>query len=436
MPLEQEPVRPVDHPLRAMLNDEVHARPSMRINSPARITHVAQLTGELARDRSHLAALCQAHGLPEPPADARQVQLEVEGRRVKWERHTEFTSVMVVETVPDADGDDWSALTPALADWIARLPGERLAAVHLKLEVDTEPFHGPESLALYFPSGDVVGSIVHGGDALVWTDFRMGPDGHVRILVRNVALSPNRSGRLVQRLLEVETYRMMALMGLIPARESGRPLARMEQRLAEIVARTAAPDTAGDAAEEHRLLDELTRLAAEAEALSSRCRYRFSATAAYAELVEQRIGGLREERIKGLQRLGSFLERRFRPAVRTCEAVARRQEDLADGIARASGLLRTRVDVHRAEQNAEILKSLEERTAAQVRIQEAVEGLSVFAIAYYLLGLGKYMVEGLPALGVHFPKETMGALAVPVVIAAVWLGVRRLRKALGNSEEK
>lgn len=419
-----------DHPQRTQLNDELHARPHMRITTPARITHLAHLTGELGADHAHLLALCRDVGLPLPGLELRQVQLLVDGRTVKWERHTEFTAVTIADMAPGEAGD-WSALSPRLADWTSRLPGPRLVACHLRLEPDGDPHHTPDSLSAIFPRGELLGSEVAGGEALVWTDFHLGSDGHTRILVRDKALSASHAGRVIQRLLEIETYRMTALLGLPLAREAGPELASLEQRLEGIVARTAL---GGNLAEEHGLLDALTRLAAEAEALSVRCRYRFGATTAYAELVERRVEELREERIPGLQRLGVFLERRFRPAVRTCEAVARRQGELAAGISRASSLLRTRVDVQRAEQNAEILKSLEHRARTQLRIQEAVEGLSVFAISYYLLGLVKYVVDGLPTIGGLPPKALMTGIAVPTIVAAVWVGIRRLRRAVSSGK--
>lgn len=419
-----------DHPQRAQLNDELHARPHMRVVTPSRITHLAHLTGELGADHAHLLELCRAVGLPLPGTELRQVQLLVDGRTVKWERHTEFTAITIADMEP-GDASDWSALSPRLADWAARLPGLRLVACHLRTEVDTEPRHSPESLTAIFPRGELLGSIVAGGEALVWTDFQLFPDGFTRILVRDKGLSPSHAGRVVQRLLEIETYRMTALLGLPLAREAGPELASLEQRLESIVARTA---TAQDMAEEHNLLDALTRLAAEAETLSARCRYRFGATGAYAELVERRVKELREERITGLQRLGVFLDRRFRPAVRTCEAVSRRQAELAEGISRASSLLRTRVDVQRAEQNVEILQSLETRARTQLRIQEAVEGLSVFAVSYYLLGLVKYVLEGLPTIAGLSTKTLMTGIAVPTVMAAVWIGIRRLRRAIASEE--
>ncbi|MGZ0843214.1 DUF3422 family protein, partial [Klebsiella pneumoniae subsp. pneumoniae] len=52
---------------------------------------------------------------------------------------------------------------------------------------------------------------------------------------------------------------------------------------------------------------------------------RFSATAAYAELVFARLAELREQHVDGYQRLGVFIERRFRPAIRFCAQASRRE---------------------------------------------------------------------------------------------------------------
>lgn len=416
-----------DHPLRRILNDEVHARPPLRCRTPARITHFALMTGENRPDaRDPLAVLCEMAGQRPPPLDARYALVEFGPVTVKWERHTEFVSVTIV--AQGEGGDGWSALTPELAEWVYALPGVRLVAVHLRLEADSDAPHTAESLAEHF-SGEVVGSYVNGGDSVVWTDFRIARDGYTRWLVRDVRLTPGRAGRLVQRLLEIETYRITALLALPMARETANLLGEMERKLSDIVISTAADKTPD---EEHALLDRLTRLAAEAEGQLNANRYRFNATAAYAELVERRIQELREDRIPGLQRIGVFLDRRFRPAMRTCEAVARRQAELVDGIARASSMLRTRVDVQLAAQNADLLRSMDERTGAQLRMQEAVEGLSIFAISYYVIGLVKYLLEGVGTFGLHLEKPGT-ALAVPLVLGFAWYSVRKVRRRIGRS---
>ena len=416
-----------EHSDRRDLNDEVHARPPLRITEPALVTHLAYQTGEqgAARDFDHLVALCRQFAVAAPPQGARQWLITADDRVIRWERHTEFTTLTHVATDPDP-AQAWPDLLGALLTLMETLPAPCLVAVNLRIESAAASAATPERLGAIFSATDLVGATVGGGDAEAWTDFRIAEDGFSRILIRNRTLTAGRLGRMVQRLLEIETYRMMALLGLSTARMTGPEIGRMERQLADIVSRTAIDGADGN---DHKLLDELTGLAAESVALASRSRYRFSATAAYADLVEDRLEELREGRIEGYQRIGVFLDRRFRPAIKTCSASLRRQDELAQGIAQASNMLRTRVDVKLEEQNGALLRAMEERSRAQLRIQQAVEGLSVFAISYYLLAILKILTDGIFPDGDH---RLLGAIAVPIVLATVWLSVRRLRHALGS----
>ena len=118
--------------------------------------------------------------------------------------------------------------------------------------------------------------------------------------------------------------------------------------------------------------------------------------------------------------------------MRTCETMARRQADLSDKLSRAANLLRTRVDVEIERQNRDLLHSMNERTRLQLRLQQTVEGLSVAAISYYVIGLAGHAFEGLKEIGVGLDPTLATAAAVPIVIVAVALIVRRIRGAHGE----
>ncbi|MFX7306686.1 DUF3422 family protein, partial [Acinetobacter baumannii] len=84
------------------------------------------------------------------------------------------------------------------------------------------------------------------------------------------------------------------------------------------------------------------------------------------------------------QTFEEFLLRRLTPAFRTGEAVSDQLDSLATRIDRASKLLRTRVDLTLEAQNQDLLQSMNRRGHLQLQLQQAVEGLSVVAITYYL----------------------------------------------------
>jgi len=421
-----------DHPLRATLNDELHARPHLRIVAPAAISHVVLVAeeGGAEADRAAFAAFCRAHGAAEPQPGARNHIAPVAGRIVRWERHGEFQAFTVLaDAEPDAGRDTdedalpdraWSAIHPEAQAFLDSLAGLRLAALHLRILPGSALVPPPGAFL-----GEVVGGALGGGEAQAFTDFRMAEDGFVRMVLYANALTPGRLGRMAQRLLELEHYRMAALLGLPLAREATPKLAALEKRLDATVAATARPG-----AEDAKLLDELTRLAAEAEALAASSRFRFAATEAYGALVEARIAELNEHRLESVQRMSVFLDRRFTPALRTCAAVARRKRALTEGIARAGGMLRTRVEVGLEAQNSKLLAAMDRRAAMQLRLSQAVEGFSTFAIAYYLVSLIKIAVDGLPALGLPDAPKWTSLIAVPAVAMAIWLSVRRLRRSL------
>ena len=127
------------------------------------------------------------------------------------------------------------------------------------------------------------------------------------------------------------------------------------------------------------------------------------------------------------QRLGVFLDRRFSPAMATCQAVADRIKSLAERSERASNLLRTRVDIALEAQNQKLLKSMEKRGHQQLRLQQTVEGLSVAAISYYLIGILSKLIEGLGAYA-RTDTKLVSLLIIPFVVLIVWYGVWRLRK--------
>ena len=416
-----------EHPQRRTLADEVHARPFERLPSPVRVTHLALATGERppGADHEHIASLCRRFALAPPPEETIHFSAEFGSFRLRWERHTEFSTYTFFRfDEPPADPFAATALELAPPDWLAGLPGEVLAAVHLSVEKT----QGIDPMATFAP-GSAVGSLMVGGDAEAYTDFTLRSDGFSRIIVGDRGMTAGQNGRLVQRLLEIETYRIMALLAFPVARAIGPELTRLDQTLADIISAIAGP--AGDA-EDRALLERLIALAARAEHLSAAHGYRFSAARAYHDLVRERIRELREQKLPGLQTVEGFMDRRFGPAMSTCQSVAKRLSQLSARIARASDLLRTRVDIALEERNRDLLASMNRRARLQLRLQQTVEGLSVVAISYYGVGLIGYAARGAKTLGLRLDDNLVEAVALPAVVAAAAFGLRHMRRVLAQ----
>jgi uncharacterized membrane-anchored protein len=418
---------PSDHPQRRELNDEVHARPPEALAAPLRLSYLALFSEGMSREEGWrpIRDLAERLGVAPPAPGANHFSADLGSFRVKWERHTEFTRYLFSTAGAADDPFAEPAIAAVPPDWVATLSGQVMTATHVAIVGGRRGQPDFEGLSERLFGGNVlVGSGLAGGAATALTDFRIHADGFGRMLVLDRSTTPRQAGRMVQRLLEIDTYRMLALLAFPVARDLAPFLAERERELAGIadsLIEAAAPDEA-------TLLDRLTRLAAAIESREADNLYRFSAAAAYYELVQRRITELREERIEGLQTFREFTERRLAPAMNTCAAVASRQDSLSRRVARATGLLSTRVDVTLERQNQAVLESMNRRVKIQLRLQTTVEGLSVAALTYYVVGLVGYAAKGAKSAGLHLDPELAMGIAVPIVAGMAALGMRAIRR--------
>ncbi|MFT4608788.1 MAG: putative membrane-anchored protein [Urechidicola sp.] len=416
-----------NHPQRISLNNEVHARPYQIMSAPLRVTHVALLSDNRNKDLDAIRVLCERYGVNSPNQDANFYIGDFPLFKLRWERHTEFSTYTISESCSNSTPFTETVLSKLPAEWLAGLPGEVITMLNLEL-LDIQADHRNfEALSGLFSSNTVAGSEVSDGAARVWSDFHIHADGFNRILIENYHLRHRQAGRLVQRILEIETYRMFALLGLPLARQYSIDLTDCDSRL-EAVTQQLALHREGE--NEQQLLDELSRIAANVEHIAATGGYRFSATNAYYGLVKRRISELREKRIEGAQSFNEFMERSLAPAVRTCESVSDRVQALSNRIARVSALLRTRININLEAQNRDLLRSMDRRAAMQLRLQEMVEGLSVVVLSYYSVGLLGYALKGLKQFGVNLNIDLVIGISVPVIVITVLLGLRMTRRRL------
>jgi uncharacterized membrane-anchored protein len=427
-----------DHPDRYRLMNELHARPFPELSPPCRAAFLAiKEPGSAAdrdreRDRAHLRALLDRYGAPHPPPGADHYSGPLGRGFLKWELHTEFATYTLfadrVEDVPFT-GEVFE-LFPA--DWLAAAPGRVVTSALVRVEVAdaaaADRMIEGQLLRWFVPESLAISRVVD-GEAVIAGDFRIDERGHSRFAVlARPGIGRRRLGRIVQRLLEIETYKAMALLALPQAREVAAAVARIDRELTAVVATMAA-----ERGHEAETLDGLLRIAAEIEHLASTSAFRFGAAEAYAAIVAQRIQVLREERIGGRQLFAEFMMRRFDPAMRTCHSAKERLAELSARAERAANLLRTRVDVANQAQNVEVLKAMDRRAALQLRLQETVEGLSVVAISYYAVNLAAGVFGPIAEPAGLGKAELLALLTIPVVVV-VWFMVRRIRARLGHRD--
>jgi uncharacterized membrane-anchored protein len=418
-----------EHPLRQRLNIEFHARPPVPLVGATLVSHLVFQHGDSADADEHAILVDLCKGLTCTAIDNSDscLTLETAAFRMRWERHTEFSSYTFFRSLAagEALDADATALDAVHVDWMQRIPGKLMVATQVELRPAAEV--SPDSVlsGLVANGRTMVAARVADQAAWVLSDFKIN-NGFSRFLVLNESMTQRQAGRTVQRLVEIETYRMLALLGLPIAKETGLWLYRSEQQLAELmdkIGRARSPQDERDA------LAELSTLAAEVEHSVARTTFRFGASQAYEGMVMQRIDELRESRISGFPTFAEFMQRRLQPGMRTCAAISRRQEELSARVARNSQLLRTRVDIELERQNQELLGQMNQRAKLQLHLQETVEGLSVVVLTYYGSQLVNQLAKASSGLH-HLSADAITAVSIPLIAALVAWGTRRMRRKL------
>ncbi len=438
----------LNHPLRVPLAAEIHSRPFVRLQSPETLTHLAvylpptgaEQVDNMSEQHAILMRLCTHFGVAGPTIGAKHFFHDFGRFRLKWECHTEFATYMFAQAQDrQVATRDVFANVPLMQiprEWLMSLQGKIMGASHVALvtrDIESEDIEA--ELRTLFEGAMVVGSNLL-QRAEIYTDFLIQSDGFSRFLVRDVGLRDLQAGRLVQRLLEIDTYRMMALLSLPHAQKTTPVLNAIEDELADVAVAMVNADEAADhdTDDEQEMLQSITALAARIERLSLDNTYRFSASQAYYKLVRARIEELRETRMEGKSTIEEFIDRRLGPAMNTFTSIAQRQEALAKRIANTNDLLRTRVGIVQEKLNRNILQSMNRRAALQLRLQQAVEGLSVVAISYYASGLIGYIAKAAKSAGLPINPDLTTGILLPVVLFGVWLGLRRLHKGHARHE--
>ncbi|MEQ7874397.1 DUF3422 domain-containing protein [Sphingomonas sp. ASV193] len=414
-----------EHDLRARAVSEMHLRRWPTLTVPSLVVQWVLLVAPAERESELRAVDAKARQQDPALASHREGSLGP-GLHFTWEKQSEGSSVtLFCEGAGAADFLDPHS-RPDLSDalkWAQSLPGDVIRSVRIWLVADDA--EAEQVLPRIYLHDDELVSSRLAGPIRMWSDFRLKEDGFGRLVVAANGADPRDLTRQVQRLQELGNYRNRALLGLPLAQQYWPQLDAAEARLRELADRVSKPDERDDA-----LLNSLSELSLELATISAAIDFRMDATRAYAQLVEERLHQLKGEPVDGFASLADFTQRRFRPAIATCIATVNRLERLAVRAEQLSSLLRVRIETRIENQNAQQLRSMERSASMQLRLQQLVEGLSVVALSYYLVGLLSYLLHGVPEDRLPARPEAILALAVIPLVAVIALVMLAMKKRL------
>jgi len=407
-----------DHELREPIQDEIHARLIPPLQAPVRARRIVFLVGrqsdQMAYAGKQLRNWCVEAGVAGPSENWRQFSFATGEYNVTWEAHTEFVTLT------------WYA---PIADKLARPKGVGLEVLKqfpiiTAARIDVVERHeiSPSALLGFEPKSLCL-SRVGQGNAQIGTDFQTDVHGFTRFEIAVDQLSSIKTGILVRRLLEIDTYRTMALVGLPDARIQSHIVGGLEMELGELNEEIGCVASINDS---KRIMGKLHSLSVRAGQSLDATAYRFAASQAYGDVLQIRLDRIEEEQSEKHTTITRYLSNRVDPALATCRATEKRQRSLNNKIARSIQLLDARINVDMQSQSREVLSSISETAKSQYKLQSTVEGLSTIAISYYALGILGYVLAGL-ADYLPISKTMMLGLLAPFVLLASWFGIQAIK---------
>ena len=332
-----------------------------------------------------------------------------------WERHTEASTLTLIFP-NDAPAD----VRTRYIKWLEQWPGAVVRATHVFVIPAAQGIDGHLD-KLGISRHEMVCCDINAG-LRIWSDFGIHDDGYGRLLITAGDVEDGERGRIVQRMQELGNYRNLALLGFPTVQKYGPQVDLLEQRLSDHAMRVATADD-----DDETLLNQLAEISSELELIRSASGFRLSATAAYAEVAADRLASLNVQPVANYQSLTDFTERRLVPASRTCSVFRQRLSHIAERISGVMHSLDVRIDIRIKAQNLGLMQSMERSTQLQLRLQTLVEGLSVIAAAYYLIGLIAYVVKASEAYPSGSSSDVLtGVITLPVILL-IYLFVQRLR---------
>jgi len=414
----------LEHPLRRNILAEIHARPFRATKTPRSFlkqTFVCKPSSKYDKDLTALSAWCDGQSIPLPEPNTRHHSGMIDDVRMTWERHSEFITVTWACAFNKKAHDKLMDLAVSHSEKMMAGPPLLISSTRLELAPDNEV----GSFAMSdFSKDSICISDVERGQARITTDFHQDEHGSTRFLVQNIGLGEPLAGVLTRRILEMESYRIMALLGFEEVKKISPKIAEIERQLVKL---TSGIRGKSGLQETRDTLEQITDIAAELADLSAASQYRLSATRAYFELVNERLGRIDEIPLHGYNGVGEFLNKRLIPAMRTCQNTEKRIGIADEKLSRSTDLLRTKVDIQMQAQNHTLLDTMNKRALMQYRLQSTVEGLSIAAVSYYVVGLIAYFTKGI-GISAFMPTKLLTAISVPIVVLAVWYIIRRVRK--------
>lgn len=377
---------------RHEISNEIHRRPYYELYSPLRVSLFSLHTKNSQKNYKYLHELCQYLSIPSPVDSSLTFKHTYQNKfTLKWESHREFCTFQFIK---NQNIETNNLFKQSNFEYIPELWVDSLENIIncVNLEViDNHNIQNNEDIYNAFDNNYIVGSYMNDKKAKLYSDFRIDGNGYHRILMVNENLTRHQLGRSVQRVLDVESYRSMAMIGLFNNKEINSELDILNNELLQINRDFEIKKEIN--LEEY--YNKLTYIANRAHRLNNENKFRFQASNSYFPIINERLKELKLSTIDCIQPYDIYLNSRLNPAKRTSETTEKRLNETLQQMDRTANLIQTNVELDVKNSNNLLLDSMNKKTDVQIKLQKTVEGLSTVVLTYYSVTLFNHAITGI-----------------------------------------
>lgn len=297
----------------------------------------------------------------------------------------------------------------------------------------------PEDIiARLTPRAEIMASRTH-DDLCVATSYEPDAHGVETYIVYPAKSSPSgrQMAQVVSAIIETENSFHLLLRPQEAYFETGERLTALDADSTGQIARVNASIAGATTAQLKNWLSEITASIAELASLSEDIGKRFREAVTQKDALRAALRALGSRPVASFTKLDEPLMRVAAITAANYAALMNRVASARQARSDAIALLQTKIDLIQRDQSFALQCSMHRTTQAQMAMQQSIEGLYIFIVAFYLTELARLIFESLHERHLlAYSPNTLAAMFIPVALVAGFILSGKAGHMLKGSRRK
>lgn len=310
----------------------------------------------------------------------------------------------------------------------------------------TDKEFSPQSAEAMLPGAEILGSSVLNGLAKVVTNFQPDTEGRERYLVYADDAGSGNVDTVVDNIIKIENNYHLLYRPLKKYEIARKRMDKLEFNTAKQVNIINRQLKSASAEVLKSWIYDVTNSFAELATLNEQVSRYLDNASIYNENLQTALSSLKDEPLLKMVGLSVPLLNNANKISGEYSNLLQRIKNTGRQKAETITILRAKIDLLQRDQSFALQHSMHETTRSQMAMQQSIEGLYVFIVAFYLTELARIIFEALEYKKIiHTSPNVLSAYFIPVAILAAlalsgklkhWKTSYQIRKKTGKTPKQ